>query len=77
MLELKETKIGHFEVLVSDNRKPIGECLMDVDGYYYFYPDSDGGWNVYALREVTKLLSDLNLEFDNHIKDNINGKVGK
>ena len=77
MLELKETKIGHFEVLVSDNRKPIGECLMDVDGYYYFYTDSDGGWNEHVLAEVARLLGGLNLGFDNHIKENINGKVSK
>ena len=74
MLELKETKIGHFEVLVSDNRKPIGECLMDVDGYYYFYSYTDGGWNEYTLREVARLLGRLNLD---HIKENINGKVSK
>lgn len=67
MLELKETKIGHFEVLVSDSRKPIGECLMDVDGYYYFYTDSDGGWNECVLAEVARLLKGLNLEWDDHL----------
>ena len=67
MLELKERKLGNYEVLVSDSRKPIGECLMDVDGYYYFYTDSEGGWNEHVLAEIAILLKGLNLEFDNHL----------
>lgn len=60
MLELRERKFGNYEVLVSDNKEPIGECLMDDDGHYYFWSYSDGGWNEYALREVARLLGRLN-----------------
>ena len=67
MLELKERKYGNYEVLVSINRKPIGECLLEDDGYYYFWSYSDGGWTEHALREVARLLGGLNLEWNEHL----------
>ena len=67
MLELIEKSVGIYEIIISDNRKAIGECTMDVDGYYYFWSYSDGGWNEYTLREVARLLGGLNLEWDEHL----------
>jgi len=67
MLELREVRQGYHEVVVAKSKKVIGVCSMEIDGYYLFYSNENGGWNEYALREVARLLGGLNLEWDEHL----------
>jgi len=49
----------------------IGEVLMDVDGYYYFWPDhsSHGCWSAQLLQMVANELNDLNKKWDEVISN--------
>ena len=49
--------------IVTNKGKLIGELIMDVDGYFYFWPeDNNGAWASYHLRNVANKLDELNKE---------------
>jgi len=55
--------------ILTNNGKLIGELLMDVDGYFYFWPeDNNGAWSSYHLREVANKLDELNKEWDKQVE---------
>lgn len=52
-----------------ENGVYLGEFVMDVDGYYYFYPDLKGGhWSAAVMREICDLLDARNAEWDREIR---------
>jgi hypothetical protein len=40
--------------------KLLGTAIRDVDGFYYFRPQSEGYWSEYALRIVADAIQWLN-----------------
>jgi len=60
---------AHKYNIVTHNGKLIGELLMDVDGYFYFWPeDNNGAWSSSHLRELTNKLDELNKEWDKQVE---------
>mgnify|MGYP006267590761 CR=1 FL=1 len=60
---------AHKYNIVTRNGKLIGELLMDVDGYFYFWSeDSNGAWSSHHLREVANKLDELNKEWDKQVE---------
>lgn len=60
---------GGYEVYFENNVK-LGHFLMDVDGYYYWWPMEDMGkgmWAPYVLRALADKLDDLNYPWDDQI----------
>ncbi len=46
----------------------LGALLMEVDGYFYFWPESSGGfWPEWTLRGIADKLADLNREWDERV----------
>ena len=76
MIQLKSTDRIHgvYEVYFSEKR--IGTFLIQDDGYYGFYTESDSGyWSSYALRLIADKLDEMNKEWDDQVKKDIgNGK---
>ena len=55
--------------IVTNKGKLIGELIMDVDGYFYFWPeDNNGAWASSHLRELANKLDELNKEWDKQVK---------
>lgn len=47
----------------------IGALEMDVDGYFKFWPSSDGGcWDELMMQEIADTLKRLNAEWDEKVK---------
>lgn len=48
----------------------IGEAVLDVDGYYYFWPTSDrqGAWTAGVLHDVANFLDRINEAWDKQIR---------
>jgi hypothetical protein len=67
-IELIETERGVKELVI--NNKSIGEFIMWVDGYYYFWFNpgvTKGSWNSNALRLIADKQDELNAEMDKHV----------
>lgn len=67
-VELIETEKGVKELVI--NNKSIGEFIIDVDGYYYFWFNPEvtkGSWNSHALRLIADKQDELNTEMDKHV----------
>lgn len=70
MLTLKEKTPGAYDVIYHNGTK-IGKFYMEVDGYYVFLPENNSGYfNEYSLKLIINKLTELNKEWDNHVKDN-------
>ena len=60
---------AHKYNIVTSNGKLIGELLMDVDGYFYFWSeDNNGAWSSYHLRELANKLDALNKQWDEQVE---------
>jgi hypothetical protein len=47
---------------------PIGDLVMEVDGYFYFYPTTQGAvWSEYYLTELARILHEVNAEWDEKV----------
>tara|TARA_Y100000389_G_scaffold123881_1_gene121217 strand:+ start:1210 stop:1356 length:147 start_codon:yes stop_codon:yes gene_type:complete len=44
---------------------------MDVDGYYYYWPESNltVSWSSHNLREIADILDKLNSDYEEKIKE--------
>lgn len=48
----------------------VGDIIVDVDGYYKYWPVSRGGfWDEYYLTLVLNTLKDLNAKWDKEVND--------
>lgn len=51
----------HKYNIVTGNQKLVGELIMDVDGYFYFWPeDNNGAWSSYLLRQLADKIDEIN-----------------
>jgi hypothetical protein len=63
---------AHKYSIRTNNGKLIGELIMDVDGYFYFWPeDNNGAWASHHLRELANKLDELNKEWDKQVEKEI------
>ena len=58
-----------FNVL-TPNDHLVGELIMDVDGYFYFWQNrSDGCWSSHIMRSIANKLDDINKPWNDEIND--------
>ena len=58
--------------MLTKNNQMIGELIMDVDGYFYFWSTvKDGCWPSYILRYIADKLDEINKDWDNKIKEEL------
>ena len=59
--------------LVYFNKKKLGEFVVQDDGFFGFYTSEPSGyWSSYALRLIADKLDELNKEWDDQVKKDIN-----
>ena len=57
--------------VLTPNNLLVGELIMDVDGYFYFWPSNDGCWVSHILRSIADKLDEINKDWDNKIKEEL------
>lgn len=61
-----------------ENGVYMGDILMDVDGYYKWWPERNGGYlDEWILYSMFHTLKELNREWDKHIHDNFSSGHGE
>lgn len=68
MLTIDETNKGRIRLFFK--AKHIGDAILDVDGFYYFYPILQGGfWSEYSLTLILDKLKELNKPILDKLKE--------
>lgn len=69
MSKLTIEKISNTEYNIKFNDIVLGQALMDVDGYLYFWDNKalTGCTEAWVLRQIADLLDGLNKEWDEEI----------
>lgn len=64
-------KLNSSYFVFADNNKEIGSFQLDVDGSYYFWDNSEltGCWTAQNLKEIARLLDEVNKPFDDQVKE--------
>jgi hypothetical protein len=67
-LTLNQTTGRNYDLIWNDSIN-IGQAVIDVDGFYYFLPNHNGGglWQAYVLRAIAERLDELNQEWSEEI----------
>jgi hypothetical protein len=62
---------NYYEVRAKSNDKLIGKYIPDVDGFFYFLPESNNGglWSDYTLIEIGNHLKEINQPWTDHLKE--------
>lgn len=60
----EEVQSPIFDVFYAENDKHLGELYQEVDGYYVFAPDGQGGWDSRGMRTIANKLDELNEPYD-------------
>jgi len=54
-------------------QREVGSLVMDVDGYFYFWPvDNNGAWSSYHLKEVANKLDEINKQWNEQLEKDLN-----
>lgn len=75
---IKKNK-GHYSVHFNENPIPVGDILMDVDGFYKFWSNTErnGYWDEFILFELGNLLKEYNKQYEKEIEEYFNGQNSK
>ena len=59
-VELEKINDHHFEVRLG-GKNSVGQFLMDVDGFFYYFPIENGGaWTAWIMRAIANKLDEIN-----------------
>lgn len=64
----KQINNQKFHVLTPNNHL-VGELIMDVDGYFYFWPSNDGCWSSHIMRSIANKLDDINKPWNDEVTE--------
>ena len=59
-----------YTVAMPDSEQVFGMVDRDVDGFFYWFPDTDktgASWSSWVLRDIVEKLEELNLPWQNQI----------
>lgn len=76
-MELKLEKLNKSYSVLTDSGKTLGNFQLDIDGFYYFYEDSQltGCWGAWELRRIADLLDEVNKPYRDELSEYFkNGK---
>jgi hypothetical protein len=60
-------------IVRTNNGKFIGEFIMDVDGYFYFWSENNlGAWPSYLLRDIADKMDELNKSWNEQLEKELN-----
>jgi len=60
-------------IVRTNNGKFIGEFIMDVDGYFYFWAENNlGAWPSYLLRDIADKMDELNKSWNEQVEKELN-----
>lgn len=68
-MELKLEKLNKTYSVLTDSNKVLGSFQLDIDGFYYFYEDSQltGCWGAWELRKIADLLDEVNKPYNDEL----------
>jgi hypothetical protein len=68
MIEYSE-KNAHGSISITCNTLPAGDLLVDIDGYYKYFPPEygHGYWPDYLLLSIVQKLQEINKDWDDQI----------
>ena len=71
MLIYKKSGEHTYDLINEFNKKFLGTLVMDVDGYYYYWPSQDlsGSWSSDSLLEISKILDELNDDYNKKVRN--------
>ena len=74
-MNLKYENAGSQEIRVlTPNNTVVGFLIMDVDGYFYFWPSNEGCWSAHMMRTIANKLDEVNKKWDDHITEYFSNK---
>jgi hypothetical protein len=70
-IEIEKINEHCYKIYHGSNRKYLGKFIMDVDGFYYYWPCEKltGSWSSYSLRGIADKLDELNKEYEENVKE--------
>lgn len=70
-MELKLEKLNKSYFVFTDNGIEIGSFQLDIDGFYYFYDNSEltGCWGAWELRKIADLLDEVNKPYNDELNE--------
>lgn len=74
MIRLERTTTNEKSYHLYFDTVYLGDVFMDEAGYYNFWPSNDnpGFWSSYSLKVIAEQLDELNKEWDEQIKQDLN-----
>ena len=74
MIRLERTTTNEKSYHLYFNTVYLGDVIMDEAGYYNFWDSNDnpGFWSSYSLKLIAEQLDELNKEWDEQIKQDLN-----
>ena len=55
--------------VLTPNNKVVGYLIVDVDGYFYFWPSNEGCWSAHMMRTIANKLDEVNKKWDDQITE--------
>lgn len=69
-INTQEITKGRYKVFFNTNY--LGDLVMDVDGYFYYWPSIEkGAWSSYSMRMIADKMDELNKPWDDYIEKNL------
>lgn len=62
--------------VLTPNNTVVGYFIVDVDGYFYFWPSNEGCWSSHMMRSIADKLDEVNKKWDDHINEYFNKESG-
>ena len=62
--------------VLTPNNKVVGYLIVDVDGYFYFWPSNEGCWSAHMMRTIANKLDEVNKKWDDQIHEYFNKESG-
>lgn len=61
----------HYDVIFVSNNLLLGSLIMDVDGFFYFWPEDErkGSWSSWVMKEIVQIMEDMNAQWKKHVDD--------
>ena len=64
--------------ILTNGQSKIGEFITDVDGYWVYYPEPECGgyYNEWFLKKLLQVLENMNRDWDEQVKKDLDKCVG-
>lgn len=69
-IRLEKISESWYEMYFAPNSKKIGKVIMDVDGYFSYWPeDMSGSFSSWTMRLIADKLEEMNKDWDDKVNE--------